>query len=297
MMKFDKFTIKVQEALMAARSLAQERDHQKIEPVHLLIALIDQQDGITTPLLQKLGINIKNLLSDLYNEMARIPKVTGSGAADVVLSRESSTLFDAAWKEADILRDQFLSTEHLLIAMSSKDSLSIFPIIKKNGINKDSILQALKTIRGHQAVVDQDPEGKYQAIEKYSRNLTDLARIGKLDPVKFLNRIDEIVIFDFLNENQLIDIVDIQIKNLNKILAWHKIQIILTEKAKKYLSKHGFDADYGARPLKRTIQNYIQNPLSLKILEGDFIEDDIIRVDVNKTESLKFEKIGKIEGD
>ncbi len=189
-MKFDKFTIKVQEALMASRSLAQERDHQQIEPVHLLVALIDQEDGITTSLLQKLGINIKNLLSDLYNEMGRIPKVTGSGVIDVVLSRESGTLFDAAWKEADTLRDQYLSTEHLLLAMSTKDSLSIFPILNKSGITKDRILQALKTIRGHQTVTDQDPEGKYQAIEKYSRNLTDLARRGKLDPV--IGRDDEI---------------------------------------------------------------------------------------------------------
>ena len=190
MMKFDKFTIKVQEALMAARSIAQERDHQQIEPVHILIALIDQQDGITTPLLQKLGINIRSLLSDLYNELGRIPKVTGSGTTDVVLSRESSTLFDTAWKEADMLSDQYLSTEHLILAMSAKDSFSIFPILKKSGITKDRILQALKTVRGHQTVTDQDPEGKYQAIEKYSRNLTDLARRGKLDPV--IGRDDEI---------------------------------------------------------------------------------------------------------
>ncbi len=190
MMKFDKFTIKVQEALMAARSLAQERDHQKIDPLHLLIALIDQQDGITTPLLQKLGVNIKNLLNDLYNEMGRIPKVTGSGAMDVVLSHESSTLFDAAWKEADMLRDQYLSTEHLLIAMSSNHEFTVYSILNKNGITKDRILQALKTIRGHQTITDQDPEGKYQVIEKYSRNLTDLARVGKLDPV--IGRDDEI---------------------------------------------------------------------------------------------------------
>ena len=190
MMKFDKFTIKVQEALMAARSLAQERDHQQIEPIHLLISLIDQQDGITTPLLQKLGINIKLLLSDLYNEIGRIPKVTGSGTTDVILSRESSTLFDMAWKEAEILRDQYLSTEHLLMAMSVKTSLSIFPILNKHGITKDRILQALTTIRGSQSVTDQDPEGKYQAIEKYSRNLTEQARRGKLDPV--IGRDDEI---------------------------------------------------------------------------------------------------------
>jgi ATP-dependent Clp protease ATP-binding subunit ClpB len=189
-MKFDKLTIKLQEALMAARSLAQERDHQQIEPVHLLIALIDQQDGITSPLLQKLGINIKQLLSDLYSEIGRIPKVTGAGATDVVLSRDSSTLFDVAWKEAEILKDQYLSTEHLLLAMSIKDSSNVFSIMKKYGITKDRILQALKSIRGSQTVTDQDPEGKYQAIEKYSRNLTDLARRGKLDPV--IGRDDEI---------------------------------------------------------------------------------------------------------
>ena len=190
MMKFDKFTIKVQEAIMAARTLAQERNQQQIEPFHVFIALIDQQEGITSPLLQKLGVDIRQILSDLYNEIGKIPKVTSSGAVDVVLSRESSTLFDIAWKEAENLRDQYLSTEHLLIAMSSSSHLTINSIFKKYGITKDRILQALMSIRGHQTVTDQDPEGKYQAIEKYSRNLTDLARRGKLDPV--IGRDDEI---------------------------------------------------------------------------------------------------------
>ncbi len=189
-MKFDKFTIKVQEAIMAARTLAQERNQQQIEPFHVFIALIDQQEGITSPLLQKLGVDIRQILSDLYNEIGKLPKVTSSGAVDVVLSRESSTLFDLAWKEAENLRDQYLSTEHLLIAMSSSSHLTINSIFKKYGITKDRILQALMSIRGHQTVTDQDPEGKYQAIEKYSRNLTGLARRGKLDPV--IGRDDEI---------------------------------------------------------------------------------------------------------
>jgi len=190
MMKFDKFTIKVQEAIMAARSLAQERDHQQIEPVHILVALIDQQDGITTPILQKLGVDVKQLYSDLFTELGRLPRVTGSGALDVVLSRNTAQLFDAAWKEAEMLRDEYLSTEHLLLAMCELDSLSINSILKKHGITKDRILQALTSIRGSQRVTDQDPEGKYQAIEKYSRNLTELARRGKLDPV--IGRDDEI---------------------------------------------------------------------------------------------------------
>ncbi|NHJ22465.1 MAG: ATP-dependent chaperone ClpB [Candidatus Lokiarchaeota archaeon] len=190
MMKFDKFTIKVQEALIAARSLAQNNDNQQIEPIHLLISLIDQEDGITTPLYQKLGLNIDQLSSDLKSELERLPKVRGAGATEAVLSSNSSNLFNLAWKEADTLRDQFLSTEHLILAFTQMDSRPIKDIMNKYGITKDRIMQALASIRGSQTVTDQDPEGKYQAIQKYSRNLTDLARRGKIDPV--IGRDDEI---------------------------------------------------------------------------------------------------------
>ena len=190
MMKFDKFTIKVQEALIAARSLAQNNDNQQIEPIHLLISLIDQEDGITTPLYQKLGLNIEQLTSDLKSELERLPKVRGAGATEVVLSSNSSNLFNLAWKEADTLRDQFLSTEHLILAFTQLELRPIKDIMNKYGITKDRIMQALASIRGSQTVTDQDPEGKYQAIQKYSRNLTDLARRGKIDPV--IGRDDEI---------------------------------------------------------------------------------------------------------
>ncbi|TFG03515.1 MAG: ATP-dependent chaperone ClpB [Promethearchaeota archaeon] len=190
MMKLDKFTIKVQEALMASRSLAQNKDNQQIEPVHLLISLLEQQDGITVPLLQKLGTNVKQILNDSHAELDKLPKVTGPAAQDVMLSSNTSRLFDSAWKEADFLKDQYLSTEHLLLAMATDDSFNTYKILKKHGVYKDRILQALTSIRGHQTITDQDPEGKYQAIEKYSRNLTDLARRDKLDPV--IGRDDEI---------------------------------------------------------------------------------------------------------
>lgn len=190
MMKFDKFTIKVQEALMAARSLAQTNDNQQIEPVHLLISMIEQTDGITTPLLNKLGISTSQLLHDLNKDLERIPKVTGAGATDVVLSTVLGKVFDNAWKEAESLKDQYLSTEHIILALSKEQSSSIYPFLKKNGITHDRILQALTSIRGSQTITDQDPEGKYQAIEKYSRNLTDLARRNKIDPV--IGRDDEI---------------------------------------------------------------------------------------------------------
>ena len=189
-MKFDKFTIKVQEGLMAAQSLAQNNENQEIEPPHLLVSLIEQQDGMATPLFQKLGVNLYTLLNDLKAELDKLPKVTGPGVTDVRISPRTKKIFDVAWKEAGFLRDQYLSTEHLLIAIAADESLSIYPILKNYGITKDRILQALSNIRGNRTITDQDPEGKYQAILKYSRNFTDLARRGKLDPV--IGRDDEI---------------------------------------------------------------------------------------------------------
>jgi ATP-dependent Clp protease ATP-binding subunit ClpB len=190
MMKFDKFTIKVQEALVAARSLAQTNDHQQIEPLHIVLALIDQQEGIASPLFQKLGVNLNQIRNEFENELDKLPKVTGSGATDVVLSNNSAKLFDLAWKEAETMSDQFLSSEHLLLAMTQSTINITSQLFKKYGITKDRLMQALRSVRGNQTITDQDPEGKYQAIEKYSRNLTDLARRGKIDPV--IGRDDEI---------------------------------------------------------------------------------------------------------
>jgi len=183
MLKLDKFTVKGQEALVAAQSLAENHNHQRIEPVHILIALLEQQDGITEPLLQKLGINIDHLKADLEHELERLPQVTGPGAGEVRISSQTKKMFDAAWDEAEKMRDEYLSTEHLLIAMASMESLSIYSLMKNFGISRDRILQALKTVRGSKRVIDQNPEAKYRAIDKYSRNLTHLAKRDKLDPV------------------------------------------------------------------------------------------------------------------
>ena len=183
MMKIDKFTIKVQEALVASQSLAENNNHQKIEPVHILISLIEQQDGIARPLMQKLGVNIQHILTDLKYEMDKLPNVTGPGATNVMISTNTKKTFDEAWKVAESMRDEYLSTEHLLITMASLDSLPIYNLMKNFGITKNRILQSLKAVRGSKRVIDQDPEAKYRAIDKYSRNLTDLARRGKIDPV------------------------------------------------------------------------------------------------------------------
>ncbi|MBY8982862.1 MAG: ATP-dependent chaperone ClpB [Candidatus Lokiarchaeota archaeon] len=182
-MKIDKFTIKVQEALVASQSLAENNNHQKIEPVHILISLIEQQDGIARPLMQKLGVNIQHILTDLKYEMDKLPNVTGPGATNVMISTNTKKTFDEAWKVAESMRDEYLSTEHLLITMASLDSLPIYNLMKNFGITKNRILQSLKAVRGSKRVIDQDPEAKYRAIDKYSRNLTDLARRGKIDPV------------------------------------------------------------------------------------------------------------------
>jgi ATP-dependent Clp protease ATP-binding subunit ClpB len=190
MMKLDKFTVKAQEALMEAQSIAQEHNQQRVEPTHLAIALVDQSEGIIKPLLQKLGVDIRSFTGELWNEIERLPKVTGPGAGQVVISQNLKKIFDLSWKEADDLRDEYLSAEHLLIAMSLEKAMPINAIMKRFGVTKARILTALKAVRGNQRVVDQNPEGKYQVIEKYSRNFTDLARRDKLDPV--IGRDDEI---------------------------------------------------------------------------------------------------------
>ncbi|MEJ2251756.1 MAG: ATP-dependent chaperone ClpB, partial [Candidatus Lokiarchaeota archaeon] len=183
-------TVKVQEALMSAQSLAQTKDHQLIEPLHILISLIDQADGITKPLFQKLGIDISHFKYDLERELEKIPQVTGPGAGNLAISPTTKKVFDEAWKEAGSMHDEYLSTEHILLAMATMDSIPTYSIFKRFGITKDRIMQALKSVRGNQRIIDQNPEGKYQAIKKYSRNFTDLARRDKLDPV--IGRDDEI---------------------------------------------------------------------------------------------------------
>ncbi len=183
MMKLDKFTVKVQEALMTAKSLADNNNHQLIEPVHVLISLAEQQDGVARPLLQKLGINISHFLNDLNNELEKLPQVTGTGAGEARISQNTKKMFDVAWEIAANMRDEYLSTEHVLMALASVDTLPIYKVMQNFGITKDRILTSLKAVRGSRRIIDQNPEAKYRAIDKYSRNLTDLARRGKLDPV------------------------------------------------------------------------------------------------------------------
>jgi len=186
----NKLTLKAQEALQEAKSIAERKHHQQIDVEHLLSALLAQKDGIVIPILQKLGANPDLIHSQLENELNRIPQVTGRGAGQVYLSGRVNDILNAAWKEAEALTDEYLSTEHLLIAMADEKQGVSYQILQRNGVTKDAIFRVLQEIRGSQRVTDQNPEDKYQALKRYSRDLTEEARKGKLDPV--IGRDDEI---------------------------------------------------------------------------------------------------------
>ena len=189
-MNIEKLTLKAQEALQEAKSIAERKHHQQIDVEHLLLALLAQKDGIVIPILQKLGANPDLIHSQLENELNRIPQVTGRGAGQVYLSGHVNDILNAAWKEAEALTDEYLSTEHLLIAIADEKQGASFQILQRNGVTKDAIFRVLQEIRGSQRVTDQNPEDKYQALKRYSRDLTEEARKGKLDPV--IGRDDEI---------------------------------------------------------------------------------------------------------
>jgi ATP-dependent Clp protease ATP-binding subunit ClpB len=189
-MNIEKFTLKAQEALQEAKSIAERKHHQQIDVEHLLLALLGQKEGIVIPILQKLGANTDLIVSQLENDLNRIPQVTGRGVGQVYLSSRLNEIFNMAGKEAERLADEYLSTEHLLIAIADEKQGTAFQTLQRNGVTKDAIFRVLQEIRGPHRVTDQTPEEKYQALKRYSRDLTEEARKGKLDPV--IGRDDEI---------------------------------------------------------------------------------------------------------
>jgi len=189
-MDIEKFTLKAQEALQEAKSIAERKHHQQIDVEHLLLALLGQKEGIVIPILQKLGSNPDLIASQLEDELNRIPQVTGRGTGQVYLSSRLNEILNNAWKEAERLKDEYLSTEHLLIAIADEKQGAAFQILQRNAVTKDAIFRVLQEIRGPHRVTDQNPEEKYQALKRYSRDLTEEARKGKLDPV--IGRDDEI---------------------------------------------------------------------------------------------------------
>ena len=189
-MRFDKFTIKAQEAIQQCQNIAETYQHQEIDAEHLLVALINQHDGVIIPIMQKLGANPKFILDRLDEELKKIPRVYGGVTGQLYLSSRLNTIFQNAQKEAERLKDEFISTEHLLISIADERGGKASPILAQSGVTKDNIFKVLQNIRGTQRVTDQNPEEKYQALQRYSRDLTELARKGKLDPV--IGRDDEV---------------------------------------------------------------------------------------------------------
>jgi ATP-dependent Clp protease ATP-binding subunit ClpB len=181
-MRLDKFTVKAQEALQAAQSLADQKGHQTLEPEHLLLALLQQREGVVTPLLGKLGARPEMLQQQLEAEVARMPQVRGGGSGQYVGERLRQTL-DRAQREAERLKDDYVSTEHLLLAIAQERDGGAARVLAAAGVTPDALYRGLVDVRGNQRVTDPNPEDKYQALERYSRDLTEAARKGKLDPV------------------------------------------------------------------------------------------------------------------
>ncbi len=180
--RWDKFTVKAQEAMQRANQLAAEHGNPELRPLHLLAALLEDKEGIVPPVLEKIGIGPQAVLNEVYRELDKLPKVSGE-AAQPTLSNEVNKLLDQAFKEASNFKDEYVSTEHLLLAATQLKRDAAQQILARHGATYDAILKALTAVRGSQKVTDQNPEAKYQALERYARDLTEQARRGKLDPV------------------------------------------------------------------------------------------------------------------
>ncbi|HET7874127.1 MAG TPA: ATP-dependent chaperone ClpB [Methylomirabilota bacterium] len=187
-MRLDKLTVKAQEAIQAAQSLADQHNHQAIEPEHLLLALLQQQEGVVGPLLAKLGARPEAVARQVETEIEKFPRVGGAGRQ--YASTRLEAVLNRAWEEAQRLKDEYCSTEHLLIGIAQEKTGGAARALTGAGVTPEAIYRSLVDVRGSQRVTDPNPEDKYQALQRYSRDLTDLARRGKLDPV--IGRDDEI---------------------------------------------------------------------------------------------------------
>jgi ATP-dependent Clp protease ATP-binding subunit ClpB len=182
-MQFDKFTLKSQEAIQAAQQLASEHGNQEITPAHLTKAILEQPEGVVVPALQKMGIAPAQVLAAVNSQIDALPKVSGSGAGQLYLSSDVRKVLDGAFAVASQMQDEYVSQEHIFLALIKDGKQNLTRILRDMGVEEKSFLQALTTIRGNQRVTDPYPEEKYQALEKYGKNLTDIAKQGKLDPV------------------------------------------------------------------------------------------------------------------
>ncbi len=189
-MRFDKFTLKSQEMIQSAQHLAERLGQQQIEPEHLARALLEQKEGVIPPLFGKIGANQNQLIKELESILERMPSVSGSGTGQVYLSPRAKTVLDRAFSEAEQMKDEYVSLEHILLAVLEEKDGKATRAFAAAGVTREAVLKALVEIRGGQRITDQNPEDKYRALERFSRDLTAMASKGSLDPV--IGRDDEI---------------------------------------------------------------------------------------------------------
>nr|MDA8404210.1 AAA family ATPase [Desulfobacteraceae bacterium] len=181
-MRFDKLTLKSQELIQEAHDTASRYKHQQIEPEHLLGVMLAEPDSIALSILRKIGISPDDLIREVQKSIEGLPRVEG-GAAEAYLSARTRKVIDNAFDEASGMKDQYVSVEHLFLAICAEKGGRLGKNFARFGISRETILKVLMEIRGSQTITDQNPEDKYQALEKYTRDLTELARSGKIDPV------------------------------------------------------------------------------------------------------------------
>jgi len=186
----NQYTHKLQEALQAAQSLAMGKNHSELTATHLLSALLGQSEGVTRPILEKLGVNPRQFESALNRLLDKLPAVQGGAGQQLYTSQDLRAVLNTAEKVKGQMKDEFTSVEHVLLALTKEGSSDLKTLFKENGVTESALTQAVAAIRGNQRVTDQDPEGKYQTLEKYGTDLTAIARQGKIDPI--IGRDDEI---------------------------------------------------------------------------------------------------------
>ncbi|MFP4036730.1 MAG: ATP-dependent chaperone ClpB, partial [Desulfobacteraceae bacterium] len=188
-MRLDKFTLKAQEALQDSQQLAERFGHQQIEPEHLARVLLQMEEGVVRPILGKLGANKSQITAELDKALQKLPQVSGAGAGQTYISPRTKSVLDRAFREAEQMKDDYVSIEHILLGLAEEGG-EASRIMARSGMTRDALLQAMVDVRGGQRVTDQNPEDKYQALDRYSQDLTDMASKEKLDPV--IGRDDEI---------------------------------------------------------------------------------------------------------
>ena len=180
-MRLDRLTTKTREGFAAAQQLANEMGNPELYPEHVLLALLAQEGGVAAPVVQKAGTDPKAMTDALRKRLGEMPKV--KGGSDAALSRRTRSVLTDAWTETEAMKDEYTSAEHVLLAIAKQKDDELAKLLAARGVTRDSLLAALREVRGSQRVTDPEPEGKFQALEKYTRDLTKLARAGKIDPV------------------------------------------------------------------------------------------------------------------